>query len=287
MKLRKLVRFLYGPDAGGDLGPPPQDFEEPMDSKVLVEGVDEIPQDDPVDDESGYGAKSKEELIELVRRNEEEARKLRENSALGESIAAGFQNLSKELKSNQGVHKEQTVAPKQPTETQEQYLERVREEILENPVKVLDEYATKKLGPIITELVGGNLAMSRRFMEIDPEDGTFFKKHQEEIDKYVKSLPDHEKLKDKNVYKRATRIVKMDHFDELVNEKVEAALNKKVEGNSNVSVQRGYSESSVNPRPMTVKRQSRVLTREEAKKAEMIGLTHEVYFDYLQRKGLK
>lgn len=284
---RTALRFFYAVDDGGGLGPPPQEIEEAPDPGVLVEGIDEIPQNEPEGD-SGYEAMSKEDLMKLVQKNEEEAKRLRDSRELNESIAQGFQTLSSELKSRKvdtGV--QQSIAPQQPTETIEQYNERLREEILENPVKALEEFSIKKFGPIINELVGNNLSVSRRFMELDPDDGDFFKKHQEEIDKFVNSLPDQEKLRDKNVYKRATRQIKMEHIDELVESKVQALINKKVENRAPGTVSSGYSESSVNPRPTVVKRESKVLTREEAAKADLYGISKEDYYDYLKRRGMK
>jgi hypothetical protein len=246
--------------------------------RVLVEGIDEIPAEEPKDPAL---KKTKEEIAaELAATKkslEEERNRTLEGSALA-SLVQEVRDLKRAPVAVQG-------GAQQPGETEEEYQARFNKELYDNPYKTIMEFQMKKLAPEVQRIMVANLQTSKKLLLLDAERGATAKEYQAEIDQEIAKLPPAEALYDADVYAKVHDRVISRHINEIIARKVEEAVKGKGAATparpANAPApfnERGSAPAGRGTAPRTV-----VLTPAEAQYADIKGLKREDYAAYLLR----
>lgn len=235
---------------------------------VRVEGRDEMPEEG--EDKKGP---TREELIAKIEA-EETARKAAEARADSvEALRSGVERLGDRL---------QPTPPQtqqQPGESEADFGKRLKEGFFEDPANLLDEWARRKLAPMVSQLASGIQAIARAQVAADPDTSVVFKKYAPEIDKIVAGRQD--RFTNPDVYRDALSQVQAIHIKEIITEQVQAAL--AAQQAESEPAGRAFSErpggAPAGPRREVVK-----LTKEEAEQAKILGLTRETYYRAKHKK---
>lgn len=271
-------------------GIPEVGFSAPDEGDVEFEFVDDgqAVEEERKENEGEFADKSREEIIEEMKR-------LRESSSSKvQSVSEKTENLQEELaalkngagSASGGLTQEQVLALQQMQmqgnsqekgESEEEFRERIKNEIYDDPVKALEGVISKKLTPEIRRLAQNNLYHSRKYLEIDPEKGDNFKKYQKEIDSVVQKMGNDAKLGDPEVYQKAYQQVMASHIDDIVSDRVKKALEEqgssKERGDGIPSDGGSYHESGLQSPPPNGKKKQRIrITEEDRKKAPIRGM---------------
>lgn len=212
----------------GDLNEPQGIKFEPVpegdvsELEVLLEGIDEIPKPTQEEDPEFKG-KTKEQLIEDLRRQRADLANAQERDV----ERAALKEVLNDLKEARTKPPQFQMPQQQPSETEEQFKERVNKSFYDDPYGTLMEFQMKKLAPEVQRIMSANVQLSRKLAAFDPERGATFKRYSAEIDDYVNQLPPQAKLYDPDVYSKAHDAVIARHVNEIVEVKVQEALKVK------------------------------------------------------------
>ena len=260
-------------------------FELEDDLKVLVEGVDKIPEtlEDKVPEE--YVDLDKKALIEKLEAErkvlEETKKQVNEVAALKEGLASLGENLKPVP-----VAAPEVVAPQK---SEDEYKEEFNEKFVEDPYSAMVKFQIEKLGPEIQRLMLNNLEVSKKFVELDPDRRETFKKYQSEIEGEIAKIPPQERLRDTEIYRKAHDRVMATHIDDIVALKVKEALEAQASEREIAEKKKttpGFAETTMSPPPVK-KMNYIVLTQEEKRKADLLGIPLKEYARYLKERGKK
>lgn len=170
-----------------------------------------------------------------------------------------------------------TPAPQpvqQPGETDEAFAERLKKDFFESPKSHLDEYARRTIAPLVGQISSGMQLLAREMLENGPE-GESFKRYLPEIERIVEQRQD--RWTNPRVYKEAFKQVQAEHITEIIAERVKAELEERERAETERPAPATFTERPGGA-PRTQRREVVTLTREEAKKAAVLGLDPETYW---------
>lgn len=245
--------------------------------QVFVEGLDTIPPETSSEEEElpeEYQKLTKAQLVEKIKENEAKATEAGNSAkAIKEAISELGQTLTV-------PPAEQAAVLPTPTESEAEYEERVKTEVLENPKKVLDEHLRRSVGPLVTSVASGAMQMARELVRIQkgPE---AFDKYVTEIDAIVGQAPVTDRVqKPKEIYEKAYNQVMASHLDDLITIRVAEEVAKlKTKGesttegpSSGLKAPYGSTQTRVAPKVRTV-----VLNAREREIADQKGIDYKTY----------
>jgi hypothetical protein len=275
-----MDRQMWAPDDG--LDPPGAEFGDDLPIEpVYVSSEEEIPKEEK---EEG-----KVDAEALKKENEEfRARmaQLEEQANLNKSLQEGIQGLGK----NMTPQRPQPQPVQQPGESDADFRKRFNEHLYDDPAALMDEWQMRKLSPLVSQIITNNMAMGRRFLQLDPEKAPNYKTYRDEIENEVNRMPPQEKLQNPDFYDKAYERVMARHIDDIVNQRVQAALKEELEKSSTknqaADAAQGHTERTTY-RKKTPMKEYRVLTAAERAAAKSAGVDEDTYWNYLKRRGLK
>lgn len=268
---------------------PDEDDEDNF--EILVEGRDEIPEEEPEPTEEGPSRDELMSELEALKQQQQQA-----NSQLGDrqTLESGFDKLSRILEQQQQGQASQQQQ-KGPQESPEQFKKRITKNFYDDPAASIEEmidYAIQsKIAPAFqqTHDMVSKTAMStsKQVAASNPTNKLILDRFGDEVEAAVKSLspgPD--------VYDRACQQVGMSHFTDIVQAQVEEAVNGGSNEGSNAASTGKKPTSNVNPAgnpsrgaaPKASKAKKRVLTKDQRAAADRMGLTYESAWRYFNEK---
>lgn len=181
----------------------------------VFEVVDDKPQDqapkaDPIID--GF----KEIVKEQTRRVDDSVKRTED---LGRQIAGGFETLGQTM---QGIL---TKNAQQPQMSDEEFEAMVNKDVFEKPMKTIRGLINREQGPILATLASNQMKMGKRILkaELQSEEKGIFDKYVKEIDAEFARIPVQESFADPaGAYEKAFALVKANHINEIVEERVNA-----------------------------------------------------------------
>lgn len=245
------------------------DFNEEGTEDVELIIDDGKPQEEEVPPE--FKDVSKKQLVERLKKVEEEASAKEKQNQVLDKLGTTLEKM--------GVKEEpQPVPPSQPMIKPEELKEKINQKSLESPADAMDEYFTHKMGPMVGQTLQGNLVLARKLMELDPEKGPNFRKYVKEIDRLVEGAPPQAKV-DPTIYEKAYKQVIQDHIDEIIAEKVAAAVAKQAEKAPETPKQPGFSEGRGSGARPSAQKQVR-LSQGEVERLTRLGIAKEDMYNY-------
>lgn len=250
---------------------------------VYVTSPEEIPSEEPAVD-----------VEELQRQNAEFAARMEALEQQANAVTAmkdGISALGDKLGPQQKAEAARAGITQAPGESEEAFAARINEKLYDDPYKNLTDFTNRKMQPLVAQMINNNVVAGRRWLELDPEKSANFKRYRAEVDAEMEAIPPMEKLQDPMVYEKAYQRVIARHVDDIVEERVAAALAQSAGAPANggvaQSVGGGYVENTTYRKPEAARKQYRVLTDAERRAARAQGVSDEVYWDYLKSRGLK
>lgn len=147
-----------------------------------------------------YKSKTKAQILQ-------ELEALKQQADLTQSIATSLQGL--------GQPRQEGPKPEQPAQPQAApELDLTNENFFDDTMGNLDKFFRAKNAPLMRELAERDLRKDGRLMQLDPVNGEFARKHWDEIQGYVKALPDADRFAG-NAYDRALAAVQSAHPAEM------------------------------------------------------------------------
>lgn len=214
---------------------------------------------------------SKSQLIERLKKVEEDAAARARQESVFDRLGTTLEKLGER-------EAPRPQAPQQPVEKPEELRERINQKSLESPADAMDDYFTHKMGPMVGQALQGTLGLARKVMEMDPDKGPTFKKYIKEIDRLVESAPPQAKV-DPTIYEKAYKQVIQDHIDEIIAEKVAAAVAKQPENRQEPAKPASFSEGRGSGARPAATRQVR-LSAQEVERLEKLGIAKEDMYNY-------
>jgi len=293
-----MAKRQAAPQADPEIAPeinftPTPDAEDENRLEVLLEGTDEIPQEEEVTSKipEEYSGMSREEIFEKW---EETQKVLNEKESLSSTVNRLAETIEARPDPNAQVAPQQQQQAQQPQETDAEFEERNNAEYFKTPGKAVQELVARKYGPILRDSFSKTQKLERDVLSLKPDKQEFFNKHAGEIDTTFNSLPMEVRMSGEG-YQRAFNLVKSQYVEEEVSERVAAqvaAEKEKIKQELIEELQlaspkpkpRNFSETrSTTARPAA--RQPVVLTREQQRDAQMMhGVDPQDYAEWLQRK---
>jgi len=253
---------------------PPEEEEFEEEVKVFVEGLDEIPPDEALEEDripAELKGLTKAQLVEKIRANQEE---LGRASDSGRVLKEAIDELGRTLKP---APVPQSVAQGS-VESDTDYEERLKTDFLDHPKKALDEYLQRSVGPLVSSVASGSMQVARELVRMQKGPDTF-DRYVSEIDAVVSRIPVVEKInKPREVYERAYNEVMSGHLDELITARVAEEMAKLQGTGKTESAQAGIRApfGSTQVRPAS-KQKRIVLTEREREVADRKGLDYMTY----------
>jgi hypothetical protein len=248
--------------------------------EILVEGLDDIPKDEEVEDEEFKG-KTKSELAEEIRRQRADLQQQQERSV----ETSALREVVEELKSvKQQPVQQQQIAPQGPQESEEEFKARVNQSFYDDPYGTLMEFQSKKLAPEVQRLMSNNVRLSRKLVALDPDRADTFRQYSAEVDDYVAQLPPQSKLYDPDVYEKAHDAVIARHVNEIIERKVQEHLSGSSQGNGRAVPPPPHTEAGRSGAAPPPKQKTRIVL--SAKEREYIarqGIGKEEYAAFALR----
>lgn len=161
---------------------------------------------------------------DILKRLQEAEAKATQNTQLSEALTKLAANEPKV------ILQPAPTPPPAPTKapTLDEMRETYGEKFTLDPVGTVMELLQKdKMSPQVAQIASGNLQLARRIMELDPEKSPTFKKYANEIDQMVANAPP-EIRTNPMIYEEAYKRVTANHMDDILNERVTAAVEKKL-----------------------------------------------------------
>ena len=239
--------------------------EPPID--VMIEGDPRIPVGEPNDP---YAGVSRADLIAKVEAEAAEKAILR-----GQADQVGAMQRSIEKLGEAPTPPPQSIQ-QGPSESDAEFGARLKESFFEDPLQRLDEYAIRKFAPILQQQSSMIQSINRTNALNDPTYGETYRKHASEIDRIVSSRPD--RFTNPEIYKEVGNQILVKNLDEIVSEKVAAALAAQTpKPTGNPSRPPAFTETTGRNRP-TPQGKPAVLTKAQAEQARILGMTPEDMF---------
>jgi hypothetical protein len=249
--------------------------------EVLVEGIDEIPEQEEVESKlpDDFKELSKEEIYAKYQQSTEGV-----NQA--QALQAGIEALGDKLTPQQQQaapvpQQQQQPAPVTPEE-QEAKNDQLTDMFFKEPTKAFDQAfdaaIDAKIGPLMRDTISSNFSTQRQILETNPDKKEFFQKHAAEIDAEFQKLPLSDRVVGKG-YTKAYDNVRAQNLDEVIDSEVAKRMESiKAELKAELAPQRGveYTETG-GTAPRVVKRKRVILTREDKAKADAVGMTYNDY----------
>jgi len=241
-----------------------------------------------------------DEVIELQKKLQDQQERL---SALQAQNAA--QQAIQPLVEQLGQMQPQAQPIQQPGESDETFRKRLDENYLETGLtSAMDEYFARRLRPEVQRLLQNNLYTSRRLVALDPEKGPLYKKYQREVEDHITQLPPQAKLYNPEVYDEAVAQVAARHGDEIINERLQQALETEREkikaellkemGHTTPTTKPVHSATPTQQAPPVSRASGRKMSLdqlkskypEHVKDASARGIPVHVYFRTLAKRGM-
>ena len=171
------------------------------------------------------------------------------------------------------------------------YKENFNTKVFEDPFQMVTDLVSKATEMQSASVANQNLAYSRRIVQIDPATAPYYKKWSDEVEREVAKMPVSLRASNPNVYEDALRVVKANHLDELIEERLTADRAKVA--TTQQPVARGYTETAgARPAavgqvaPRTQVRVSDAKMREVSAYAESWGIPEEAAIRLFQKRGM-
>lgn len=261
-------------DVGVPEGNPELQFEEDEDLEVIVsdEEIEPEPEIDP----------EKEKLRLELEKYQQQLEQYTSRNVEAEALRAGIAELGDKLTPQQ-----QEVAQQRPQESDEEWAKRIKDEIYDDPLKILNEYMQRKVAPVLQQQYATNEKIWKRQILSDPQRKETYEKYRKEVEEEYNQIPEWERYQNPDTIIKAHDAVVARHINEIIDERIQAALNDAKPEVEKSSAQRTptYSEPGYTPapRPETSKRTQARLTTREAAWADRRGLTRQKAYEFLTR----
>jgi hypothetical protein len=121
-----------------------------------------------------------------------------------------------------------------------QYKNEFNAKVFEDPFTTITDILSKSQEMQSATVANQNLAYSRRIVQIDPATKDHYKKWSDEVETEVAKMPVSVRASNPNVYEDALRIVRANHMDEMIEERMAAERTKTAPSQSRPI---GYSET--------------------------------------------
>ncbi len=236
-----------------------QNEEEP--EVILVNSEDEIPKDEPAEGPD-------QELINKMAELQRQA-----------DSATALNNVAESLKTRQ---ESPPVPPKAIADIGD-IKKRMNKELFgDDPSTILDEYLgayLQKNQPGMGSGNQNNVQMAKMIMKRDPIEGEFLKKHEVEVDALLATASPTQ-MNDPRIVEQAINMVKSQHIDEIIAEKVAEQLGNQpaVQVRKQPNSANTFTEGS-GGKPAR-KKVYKVPTDLDRKQAELFGMTIDKYMQY-------
>jgi hypothetical protein len=204
----------------------PEEEEESLENQeleVFVKGRDVIPEEPKEDDDlpEDYRNLSKKELVEMLMA-------AKAGSDTASALQAAIQGLGDKI-SRPSPTPQPQMPVQQPGESSEEFAKRVNQALFgENPYAVLKEVITREVAPLLSGLQNQSVQTAKQLLLRDEEKGPIFRKYKDEVEAMVASMPP-EHRNNPGVYEFALNQIQVKHMDEIISDKVKAALEGKAE----------------------------------------------------------
>lgn len=249
-----------------------EDLDDQNDVEIVID-------DGTIDPEAGiseqYRGLSKAEIITQLEREKATGAALSSRASETSVIAEGLSKL------NDNLTRPVVQQPVQqtPTETEAEFRERVNREFIDDPFKIVSELVTRKVTPDIQRIAANNLAVSKKFAVVDPDVSFIIQKYGQEVDEALHRFTPLEQYTDADIYKKAAQVVKNNHIDDIVAQRVAEELEKRLgpagQGAGNGTIKtNSYSETTTRPNRQP---QRITLKSEDVQRAHALGMTEEDY----------
>ena len=100
------------------------------------------------------------------------------------------------------------------------YKEQFNQKVFEDPFQMVTDLVSKSAEMQSASVANQNLAYSKRIVMIDPATSGHYKKWADEVEREVAKMPVSVRASNPNVYEDALKIVRANHLDELIEEKL-------------------------------------------------------------------
>ena len=213
-----LPEEVTEPELNPNTNAPPPDWTSTFldeDEDIEIGDIGTPPEGEPA------GPKEDEvEALKLqLKEQQERLQALQVQKAAEQAIQPMMEQLGQQLQPKQ----QQPV--QQPGESDDEFRKRLDENYLETGItSAMDEYFARRLRPEVQRLLQNNLYTSRRLAMLDPEKGPLYQKYQREVEERIAQLPPQSKLYNPEVYDEAIAQVAAKHGDEIINERLQQAL---------------------------------------------------------------
>lgn len=262
---------------------------------------------DVVIEDAPAAAATPEELAELKKKLEEQNKQIEELKRSGDTATAvreGIANLAQNLRVPQtaSVPAGAPAVVQQSGESDEEFRKRVDAGLLERGASAtVEEIWMRQLRPEVQRLAQSNITNSRRFVVLDPSRGPLYQKYRAEVEQMVAGLPPEQRLYNPEVYEQVVDRVASIHAEEILNERVQAAVAKEREtlaaatAAATAAAQPGAPavHAQIGARPGSgaggapAGKTTLRLTPAEAAYAHAHLIPEKVYAEWLVRKGVK
>jgi len=168
------------------------------------------------------------------------------------------------------------------------YKENFNAKVFEDPFQMVTDLVSKATEMQSASVANQNLAYSKRIVQIDPNTAPYYRKWADEVEREVAKMPVSIRASNPNVYEDALKVVKANHIDELIDERIKADRAQVA-----TPSRPAYSESPA-ARPMatsasTPRAQVRISDakmREVSAYADSWGIPEEAAIRLFQKRGL-
>ena len=173
------------------------------------------------------------------------------------------------------------------------YKENFNTKVFEDPFQTVTDLLSKSAEMQSASIANQNLAYSKRIAQIDPNTSPYYKRWADEIEQEVARMPVAVRASNPNVYEDAIRVVKANHIDELIEERIAQSqtaakptprtmsYSEAGPGRSNVPVTKGAQ-----PTNRTQIRVSEAKMREISAYAEEWGIPDEAAIRLFQKRNM-
>lgn len=265
-------------DREEDVGVPEENpelqFEGDEDLEVIVS--DEEPEPEPEIDPE------KEKLRLELEKYQQQLEQYTSRNVEAEALRAGIAELGDKLTPQQ-----QQAAQQRPQESDEEWAKRIKDEIYDDPLKILNEYMQRKVAPVLQQQYATNEKIWKKQILSDPQRKETYEKYRKEIEEEYSQIPEWERYQNPDTIIKAHDTVVARHINEIIDERIQAALNDAKPEAAKASPPRTptYSEPGYTPAPRaeTSKRTQARLTTREAAWADRRGLTRQKAYEFLTR----
>lgn len=252
---------------------PELQFEDDMEVLISDEEPEQEPEVDP----------EKEKLLLELERYQKQMEQYTNRNVEAEALKEGIEKLGDKLTPQQ-----QEAAQQRPQESDEDWAKRIKDEIYDDPLKVLNEYMQRKVGPVIQQQYATNEKIWKRQINNDPQRKDTYEKYRNEIETEYQAIPEWERYQNPDAILKAHDTVVARHINDIIDERIQAALNEQQStAKENAQTQHAptYSEPGYTapPSATTSKRTQPRLTTREAAWADRRGITHNKAYEALKR----